>query len=259
VKNTPEAGVNNTLEAGVNNTLEAGVDTTLEARDVVKTFGGVRALDKVSIAVGAASIHGVIGPNGSGKTTLLGVLAGTHRPDHGQVLVAGNRVPGRGAHRFVRAGVARTFQTTRLFGERSLLENLRVGAAESAASQPASLERILQITELADRDGATARNLTNAEQRRAMVATALSTGPRTLLLDEPAVGMSSAESDLLARVLAAIRDELGVAIVVVEHNMHFMMTLAEKITVVSAGRVLAEGSPAEIRANSEVISSYLGS
>ena len=233
--------------------------STLEARDVVKTFGGVRALDKVSIAVGEASIHGIIGPNGSGKTTLLGVLAGTHRPDHGQVLVDGDRVRGRGAHRFVRAGVARTFQTTRLFGDRTLVENLRVGAAESGAGRSASVERILEITGLGDRADATARGLTNAEQRRAMVAVALSTGPRTLLLDEPAVGMSSAESDLLARVLSRLREDFGVAIVVVEHNMHFMMTLAEKITVVSAGKVLAEGSPAEIRANSEVISSYLGS
>jgi branched-chain amino acid transport system ATP-binding protein len=229
----------------------------LEAQDIVKTFGGVRALDDVGFAVAEASIHGLIGPNGSGKTTLLGVLAGTHRPDRGQVLVDGHRVRGRGAHRFVRAGVARTFQTTRLFGERSLGDNLRVGAAES--SRPAAPERILRITQLADRAEATAGELTNAEQRRAMVATALSTGPRVLLLDEPAVGMSADESDQLAGVLSAIRDELGVTIVVVEHNMHFMMTLAEKITVVSAGRVLAEGSPAEIRADAEVISSYLGS
>lgn len=231
----------------------------LEARDVVKTFGGVRALDDVGFAVAEASIHGLIGPNGSGKTTLLGVLAGTHRPDRGEVLVDGQRVRRRGAHRFVRAGVARTFQTTRLFGERSLGDNLRVGAAEGVAARSTAVERILEITGLADHADTAARDLTNAEQRRAMVATALSTGPRVLLLDEPAVGMSAAESEQLAGVLTAIRDELRTTIVVVEHNMHFMMTLAEKITVVSAGKVLAEGGPAEIRANAEVISSYLGS
>ena len=232
---------------------------TLEARDVVKTFGGVRALDGVSIAVGESSIHGIIGPNGSGKTTLLGVLAGTHRPDRGEVLVGGDRVAGRGTHRFVRAGVARTFQTTRLFSDRSLLDNLRVGAEEGGSARRATLQKILEITALTGRADVIARQLTSAEQRRAMVATALSTGPRVLLLDEPAVGMSSDESDLLARVVMAIRDELGAAIVVVEHNMHFMMSLAETITVVSAGKVLAAGSPAQIRANSEVISSYLGS
>ena len=236
----------------------------LAAAGLVRAFGGVRAVDNVDITVGAASIHGLIGPNGSGKTTLLGLLAGTVRPDAGQVTVGGQALRGTGIHQMVRHGVARTFQTTRLFADRTVAENFAVGAEEHRQARrqhrkPAELERLLDITALTEQAGRTARQLSNAQQRRMMILNALSTAPHTVLLDEPAVGMSQAETSVLATAVRRIRDELGVAVLVVEHNMHFMMTLAERITVLSTGRVLAEGTPAEIRSNTDVIASYLGS
>ena len=236
----------------------------LTAAGLVRAFGGVRAVDDVDITVEAVSIHGLIGPNGSGKTTLLGLLAGTVRPDAGQVAVGGQALRGTGIHRMVRHGVARTFQTTRLFADRTVAENFAVGVEERGPARrqhrdPAELARLLDITALTGHAGSKARQLSNAQQRRMMILNALSTAPHTLLLDEPAVGMSSAEAGVLATVVRRVRDELGVAVLIVEHNMHFMMTLAERITVHSAGRVLAEGTPAEIRSNTDVIASYLGS
>jgi len=231
----------------------------LEAQRIVKNFGGVRALDGADISVEAGTVHGLIGPNGSGKTTLLGVLAGTHRCDSGVLAFKGAPLQMHGAHRFVHAGIARTFQTTRLFAQRTLAENLRVASDEAPGRMAPARSEVLDVTALAGYENRQAGTLTNAEQRRAMIAAALSTGPSVMLLDEPAVGMSEPEADVLARVIRRIRDDLGIASVVVEHNMHFMMALAETVTVVSAGRVLAEGSPAEIRANADVISSYLGS
>jgi branched-chain amino acid transport system ATP-binding protein len=235
----------------------------LAATGLVRAFGGVRAVDDVSITVRAASIHGLIGPNGSGKTTLLGLLAGTVRLDAGQVTVAGQALRHTGPHRVARHGVARTFQTTRLFADRTVAENFAVGVEERRQARrqrdPWGLERLLDITALTGHAGRTARQLSNAQQRQMMILNALSTAPHTLLLDEPAVGMSPAETAVLATVVRRVRDELGVAVLVVEHNMHFMMTLAERITVLSAGRVLAEGTPAEVRSNADVIASYLGS
>jgi len=236
----------------------------LAGTGLVRAFGGVRAVDNVDIAVEAASIHGLIGPNGSGKTTLLGLLAGTVRLDAGQVVVGGQALRGTGIHRMVRQGVARTFQTTRLFADRTVAENFAVGAEERRLArrkhrEPVELEPLLDITALTGHADHMARQLSNAQQRRMMILNALSTAPRTLLLDEPAVGMSPAEAAVLATAVRRIRDELGVAVLVVEHNMHFMMALAERITVLSAGRVLAEGTPAEIRSNTDVIASYLGS
>lgn len=233
----------------------------LTATGLVKAFGGVRAVDNVDISVAPASVHGLIGPNGSGKTTLLGLLAGTMAPDTGEVHIGGQVFHGRGAHKVVRSGVARTFQTTRLFSDRTIAENYAVGVEEAGrrADGVAGFGRLLDITGLQGQGERTARQLSNAEQRRMMILNALATAPHTVLLDEPAVGMSPAETEVLSRVVRRVRDELGVAVLVVEHNMHFMMNLAERITVLSTGRVLAEGTPAEVRSNAKVITSYLGS
>ena len=231
----------------------------LEAREVVKRFGGVSAVDGVSLSLHSGDILGLIGPNGSGKTTLLGVLAGTHDATAGEVLLDGTAVSGKGAHRTVHAGIARTFQTTRLFPTWTLRKSLQLASGERPAKRAghdADVAELLALSGALDRPCA---SLTSAQQRLAMIAIALSTGPRVLLLDEPAVGMDTAEAAALAKAIRRIGAELGVGVVVVDHNMHFLMSLADTVLVMAAGKVLATGTPAEVRANESVIASYLGS
>ena len=230
----------------------------LEARDVVKRYGGVRAVDGVSCRLDAGQILGLIGPNGSGKTTRLGVLAGTHDPTEGTVLLEGRTVSGRGAHRTVRGGIARTFQTTRLFPTWTLRDALRLAAGERSnrAFDDHVVPELLGLAGMLDRPCA---SLTSAAQRLAMIAVALTTGPQVLLLDEPAVGMDTDEALALAAAVRRIRSELEVGVVVVDHNMHFLMPLADTVLVMASGKVLATGTPAQVRADQAVIASYLGS
>lgn len=226
----------------------------LRVEGVSKVFGGLRAVDDMDLSVPAGTVFGVIGPNGSGKTTFLGLLSGTHKADGGRITLDGKRIDGLAAHRTVRAGIARTFQTTRLFAGWTL------GANVTAAARPRSPppDDVLALTGLTARAGEVCASLSNAEQRLAMIAVALATRPKLLLLDEPAVGMSPPEAASLSRTIARIRDELGLSVLIVEHNMHLMMNLADRIVVMNAGRKLAEGTPGEIRANPDVIASYLG-
>lgn len=233
----------------------------LDVADVVKTFGGVHAVDGVSFRIDEPSVLGLIGPNGCGKTTLLGVIAGTHAPTAGRVELEGALISGRGAYRTTRAGVARTFQTTRLFGTWTLRESMTLAAVEGhggshTAPPTEKLAELLHLSGLLDRPCA---NLTSAQQRLAMIAVALSTSPKILLLDEPAVGMDLEEAHGLADAVRRTRDELAVGVIVVDHNMHFLMPLADTVLVMAAGNVLATGTPADIRANEDVIASYLGS
>lgn len=232
----------------------------LEAREVVKKYGGVRAVDGVSFTLGSGQVLGLIGPNGSGKTTLLGVLAGTHDPTEGSVLLEGRPVSGRGAHRTVHAGIARTFQTTRLFPTWTLREALRLAGGERARDRVGHGEGVVpELLGLAGLLDQPCASLTSAAQRLAMIAVALTTGPRVLLLDEPAVGMDTSEAAALAGAVRRIRTELGVGVVVVDHNMHFLMPLADEVIVMASGKVLATGTPAQVRADEAVIASYLGS
>ena len=226
----------------------------LRVEGVSKVFGGLRAVDEMDLSVPADTVFGVIGPNGSGKTTFLGLLSGTHKADGGRITLDGQRIDGLAAHRTVRAGIARTFQTTRLFAGWTL------GANVAAAARPGSPppDDVLALTGLTARTGQVCASLSNAEQRLAMIAVALATRPKLLLLDEPAVGMSPPEAASLSRTIARIRDELGLSVLIVEHNMHLMMSLADRIVAMNAGRKLAEGTPGEIRSNPAVIASYLG-
>jgi len=230
----------------------------LEAKGVVKRFGGVRAVDDVSFSLQEGEVMGLIGPNGSGKTTLLGVLAGTQDPSEGTVSLNRKVISGRGAHRTVRSGIARTFQTTRLFPSWTLGDCLRLGRGEgrSAAWTNEQIASVLHLDGLLDRACA---SLTSAQQRLSMIAAALSTGPQVLLLDEPAVGMDTDEAQSLAAAVRRIRAELAVAVIVVDHNMHFLMPLADTVLVIASGKVLASGTPAQVRADEAVIASYLGS
>lgn len=236
----------------------------LEVEGASKTFGGVRAVDGMDIKLAEGQICGLIGPNGSGKTTLLGLLSGTYRPDRGTIKLRGQRLDGLSAYRTVQQGVARTFQTSRLFFRWPLGANLAAAAAArllTSAGDDADggQEKLLALVGLSGRGDIVCSSLSNAEQRLAMLAVALATRPHLLLLDEPAVGMSPAETAALGQVIHRIRGELGVTVLIVEHNMHFMMGLADRIVAMNAGRKLAEGTPAEIRSNPDVIAAYLGS
>ena len=234
----------------------------LEVRDVTKRFGGLSAVDSVSLSLDAGTVLGLIGPNGSGKTTLLSVLAGTLPPSSGTVLLDGSAVSGRGPRHCVRAGVNRTFQTTRLFPSWTLRQSMHLAERESDRRRPTRRFDAPEICAALALDDSLDRQcgaLSNATQRLAMIAVALSSGPAVLLLDEPAVGMNVSETATLADAIRRVRDGLGIAVVVVEHNMHFLMPLADAVTVMASGRVLATGSPAEVRANEAVIATYLGS
>ena len=236
----------------------------LEVEGASKTFGGVHAVDGMDIKLAEGQICGLIGPNGSGKTTLLGLLSGTYRPDRGTIKLRGQRLDGLSTHRTVQQGVARTFQTSRLFFRWPLGANLAAAAAarlltSTGDDADGGQEKLLALVGLAGRGDVVCSSLSNAEQRLAMLAVALATRPHLLLLDEPAVGMSPAETAALGQVIQRIRGELGVTVLIVEHNMHFMMGLADRIVAMNAGRKLAEGTPAEIRGNPDVIAAYLGS
>ena len=233
----------------------------LEVEGASKAFGGIHAVENLDFAVPEGEICGVIGPNGSGKTTLLGLLSGTYRPDRGTIRLKGRRIDGLSAHRTVQEGVARTFQTSRLLFRWPLAANLAAAAAArpiASGDTTADLDELLALVGLAGRGGAVCSSLSNSEQRLAMVAVALATRPHLMLLDEPAVGMSPGEAASLAGVIRRIRDERGATIVIVEHNMHFLMGLAERIMAMNAGRKLAEGTPAEVRRDADVIAAYLG-
>lgn len=231
----------------------------LEIDGLSRNFGGVRAVSDMALTVEPGMIIGVIGPNGSGKTTFLSLLSGTLRPSAGRINLDGRRIEGIAAHRAVELGIARTFQTTRLFMRWPLQRNIDIAGQTSRRGQVrAGGASPLALTGLADRTGSVCASLSNAEQRLAMIAVALATRPRLLLLDEPAVGMSPSEAGALARVIRRIRDETGVSVMIVEHNMHLMMGLADRILAMNAGRRLAEGTPEDIRRHPEVIAAYLG-
>jgi len=232
----------------------------LAVENLAKRFGGVRAVDHIGLEIAPGLIYGIIGPNGSGKTTLLGLLSGTYRPTAGSIRLDGQRIDGIAAHRTVAAGIARTFQTTRLFARWTLAETLAIAASAGRARAGAAqaVATALDLTGLAASAGRPCSALSNAEQRFAMIAVALASQPRLLLLDEPAVGMSPTEAGQLGRAIRRIRDTTGITVVIVEHNMHLMMGLADRILAMNAGRRLAEGTPAEIRADPAVIAAYLG-
>jgi len=226
---------------------------------LVKRFGGVAAVDGVTFDLDAGAILGLIGPNGSGKTTLLGMLAGTLDPTEGTVTLDGRTASGRGAHRTVRAGIARTFQTTRLFPAWTLRESLQLARGERRGRRtPWTDDEIAALLGLDGRLDQPCTALTSAAQRLAMIALALSTGPRVLLLDEPAVGMDEAEADVLAGAVRKVATELRVAVIVVDHNMRFLMPLAGTVLVMAAGTILATGTPEQIRSDEAVIAGYLG-
>lgn len=247
----------------------------LEAKGLSKRFGGILAVNAVNLSVPKASIIAVIGPNGAGKTTFFNMVTGVYPTDAGSLSLNGVSLLGCAADEIARKGVARTFQTIRLFRGMTVLENVLVPQAMRMPSGLSALVRsesyrkaenaaIALAYECLDRVGLSdmaqqcAGNLAYGQQRRLEIARGLALKPSVLLLDEPAAGMNAQEKSQMIDLIREIRASLGVAIVLIEHDMDMVAQLAERVTVLHLGEVLAEGTPDEVRANPEVISAYLG-
>ena len=248
----------------------------LELREVGKRFGGYDALADISFQVKGGSIHSLIGPNGAGKTTLFNVVSGVLPPTSGRLTFAGTDYAGRRADQITTMGIARNFQHVRLFRTMTLVENVLVGRHSrlrggllSAISTPpwkrsaaerAARERCTELLEfvgLGARMATPVADLTLVEQRRVEIARALASEPKLLLLDEPAAGMNPAEVEGLLALIRKLRDG-GTTVLLVEHHMKLVMQVSDTVTVLKAGRMLAQGTPDEVRSHPDVISAYLG-
>lgn len=241
----------------------------LHIRGLVKRFGGLAATDGVDLAVATDEIHALIGPNGAGKTTLIHQIAGSLRPDAGQIVFGGHDVTRLDMHARVGAGLARSFQLVSLFRKLSVLDNLafavqaRSGTSfrfwRAAAEERALFDEARTLAlevDLADRVDARAGALAHGEQRRLEIGLALATRPRLLLLDEPLAGLGPEESDRMVTLIAGLRTRC--TMLLVEHDMDAVFRLADRVSVLVSGRVIATGAPDEIRAHAEVRRAYLG-
>ena len=240
-----------------------------------KRFGGLQALSDVTLSIQRGQIYGLIGPNGAGKTTLFNVITGLYQPDGGEFELNDHPYSPSSPHEVARAGIARTFQNIRLFGDMTALENVMVGrhvrthqgiigavlrhrAArdEEAAIQQRAIE-LLDFVGIAHLAGRTARHLSYGDQRRVEIARALATDPLLLALDEPAAGMNATEKESLRVLLQTIREQ-GTTILLIEHDVKLVMGLCDRLTVLDYGKVITEGTPAEVQKHPAVIAAYLG-
>ena len=248
----------------------------LDVRNLGIDFGGLTAVDGFNITVGPTEISGLIGPNGAGKTTIFNLLTGVYQPTRGSVLINGIDIKGMPTHKVNRLGIARTFQNIRLFTDMTALDNVKVGMhhaikcsflssllhlpsyykAEKKANEKAM--ELLDFMGLADVADVKAGSLPYGVQRRLEIVRALATDPSIILLDEPAAGMNPSETTELMHQIRRIRDTFHIAIFLIEHDMNLVMNVCEAIAVVNYGRLIAKGTPEEIRANPAVIEAYLG-
>ncbi|MBS7622780.1 ABC transporter ATP-binding protein [Candidatus Bathyarchaeota archaeon] len=232
--------------------------------NVTKRFGGLRALNKVNVEVKRGEILGLIGPNGSGKTTLFNVIMGFYHPEEGRVLLQGEDITDLKPHQIARRGVGRTFQIVRPFGDMTVLENILVSGLFSVprGGEHRKIEdrchEILKITNLTERINDPADELSIAEKRRLEIARALALDPQLLLLDETMAGLTHAEVDQALQMISGIRKEFGLTMIVVEHVMRAIMSISDRIVVLSEGRKIAEGTPKEVSENEQVLTAYLG-
>ncbi len=232
----------------------------LDVEGLSKSFGGLKAVDNASLSVGAGEIVGLIGPNGAGKTTLFAAIAGFHKPDAGRIALEGRDITGLAPHRICAAGMVRTFQITQPFAKISVRENIMVGAYFRTADRRAAerkAEAVAAQVGMEDQIDQLGADLTVAGRKRLELARALATGPQLLLLDEVMAGLNPTEITEIVGIIQKIRAS-GVTILLIEHVMQAVTSLAERVYVLNQGRMIAEGTPAAVAENPQVVEAYLG-
>ena len=248
----------------------------LECVGLGVTFGGLKAVEDFDLTIGRTEIAGLIGPNGAGKTTVFNMLTGVYRPTEGDIILDGKNITGQQPAKINQEGIARTFQNIRLFDQMSVLDNVKIGLhnqvkysmwtgifrlpgfREKERQMNKQAMQLLKIFDLDKEADLPASSLPYGKQRKLEIARALATNPKLLLLDEPAAGMNPNETEELMNTIKAVRDRFDLAILLIEHDMNFVMGICEYIYVLDYGRVIAQGTGESIRNNPKVIAAYLG-
>lgn len=248
----------------------------VDATQVVKRFGGLTAVNKINFKLEKGEIVSIIGPNGAGKTTFFNTITGIYRPEEGDIQFDGKSLVGLRPDQIAERGVSRTFQNIRLFGNMTVIENILVGMHPHLKQSPAEVllrlppfkkeedqaerkaEELMEYVGLKGVGNELAKNLPYGGQRRVEIARALGAAPQLLLLDEPTAGMNPLETEEAIKLFRRIRDEKGITVLLIEHDMRVVMNISERISVMDYGEKIAEGTPAEIRANPRVVEAYLG-